>query len=714
MRSSMILIVAALLVAFAAPVSAVSRNDDFAAAMVLEGTQGEVHVDTVGATDEAGEPQHAGAGTSAVWFRFTTSTFGPLTLDTGGSGFDTVIAAYEGSAVNRLREIGADDDAADGRPDPLTSRLEVWVAPFEPVSIAVAGLPGEQGTGRLVWAFSPAFDAGVERPSVEATRIDAGDTVETALALSRLTFGDRGSPSALLARADVFADTLAGGALAGGQPLLLTPGDTLHDGVGAELERIDARQVVVLGGSSAIDDAVLEQLAERGIDAHRVAGPTRIETAVSVAERVVDGQAPSTALLARAFPAGEDPTQAFADSIAAGAWAADQGWPVLLTATGSLSAPTAAHLAETGYDRVIIIGGEAAVSSQVADEVAGLVPAVERVAGLSRDGTALAIAAARGATGADAVDEVVVVDGVSAGAWAGGLAAASYSAIHDAPVLLAATDRLPPATVDFLRPSPDADAVSGVCVASDAACAELEGRLALVEADGVRCDSTFEHAGYTGCHSEIGGLEVKFFPLPEGTRVQRLAIYFHGDRGNDWVDPAGFNQAVLDWAYPRDVLVLGFKAPSTHDSLPYYSRGDEDTASTVAGAIAHFATQYGVAEQQALYWGQSGGAVFLSFTFIPTVGNQMPGVFALHCGGGFRPLDYDWRWDPRSDTAARDLIALLFNYGDQDFLAESIADSHVQYQELGFSSQEIVHPGAAHCEHPQAEPTVQFWDAHLR
>lgn len=713
MRAFLLPLVLVLLLVLVPPVSAVSGNDDIANAVLLQGSGGEQAFDTIGATDEAGEPFHAGYGFSAVWFHFTPYTDGVLTLDTRGSDFDTVLAVYEGNTLDGLVELSSSDNVDyDGRPDWWTSRLQLWLVPFQRVSIAVGGALGEQGAGRLAWSFA-GFD---EAPQGDVTRVAGADTVQTALALSRLAFGDGGSPSALLARADVFADTLAGGGLAGAQPLLLTPGDVLDDAVAAELERIDASDVAVLGGPAAVGDAVLDQLAERGIDADRLAGATRIETAVAVAERVLERHGPTTALLARAFPAGEDATQAFADSIAAGAWAADEGWPVLLTDSGSLSTPTAAHLADAGYDRVILIGGAAALSPQVATEVGGFASTVERVAGATRYDTAVAITQARGATGVGAVEEIVVVDGVSPDAWAGGLAAASYSAIHDAPVLLAAADRLPPATVEFLssgQARAEADAAAAVCVASDAACDELEARLADPDAYGVPCHSMFEHVGYTGCHSDLGGFEVKFFPLPEGTQVRRLVIYFHGDGGEDWSQNDGFDQKVLDWAHPQDMLVLGFKATSSHpgNPAPAYGGADPSHVAPVAAGIAYFADKYEVVDTQSLYWGDSGGAVFLSGLFIPVAGDRMPGLFALSCGGAF--LDHLWHWDPRSHTAARNLITLLFNYGDQDFLAEQIAEAHDQYLNFGFSSAQIIHPGATHCDHPRVDPTIEFWDTHL-
>lgn len=541
----------------------------------------------------------------------------------------------------------------------------------------------------------------------EVVTISSSDTVATALELSRLTFRDGEAPKALLVRADLFADALAGGALAGDRPLLLTPSDRLRSDVAAELQRLGTTQVTVLGGPVAVGQRVLDQLADQGIRTTRLYGEDRIRTAVAIARRVRSEGSPTTALLARAHPAGGDPSQAFVDSMAAGAWAASSGWPVLLSATDELSDATARHLANAGYDRVILVGGEAALSARVASQVAALTDRVKRVAGATRYDTAAAIARQRSAAAGSAADHVVLVDGTAADGWAAGLAAASFGARHDAPVLLAEPDSLPPATRDVLVEAPVALAV---CAAGASACTELEH---LLDPPGIRCEQSFYYYGLDACRSTVAGLDVKFFPLPEGRRPQRLVMYFHGDGARDWFENWGFNLQILGWAQARDMLVLGIKAPTTNSrGEPAYGSAHADTAVPVGQTIDRFLSRNGVVEGQSLYWAASGGSWFLSGGFIPAVGQRLPGLFALSCGGSY-PSDRDWTWDPASDTAARRQSALLFNYGDQDFLADASAASEQRYRERGFVTRTIVHQGAEHCRHPIAEPTLDFWEAQL-
>lgn len=82
--------------------------------------------------------------------------------------------------------------------------------------------------------------------------------IETAVAISREQFPD-GALTAYLARADVFADAVAGGTLTQG-PILLVPScGQLPEVVGAEIARLDPTRVVALGGQAAVCGEILDQ-----------------------------------------------------------------------------------------------------------------------------------------------------------------------------------------------------------------------------------------------------------------------------------------------------------------------------------------------------------------------------------------------------------------------------------------------------------------------
>lgn len=199
----------------------------------------------------------------------------------------------------------------------------------------------------------------------------AGQTrLGTAIAASTAGFDDGAAAAAVLARSDTFPDALAGTPLAvkKGGPLLLTPPTALDPTVGAELSRVlgagSGKTVYLLGGTGALSPAVETAVEALGFTATRLAGATRYETAVAVAEAL---GSPETLFLAtgRNFP------DALAAGTAAGSWWLDPDWgggAVLLTADRVLPASVSAYLADHSSAYVEAVGGQAAAAYPAADE----------------------------------------------------------------------------------------------------------------------------------------------------------------------------------------------------------------------------------------------------------------------------------------------------------------------------------------------------------
>jgi len=111
-------------------------NDMLTNASVITGTAATVTGSNVGATKEAGEPNHAGnQGGMSVWWTWTAPTNGPVTLDTIGSSFDTLLAVYTGSNVSSLSAVASNDDGAANGASVLTFSAVAGTA----YSIAVDG-----------------------------------------------------------------------------------------------------------------------------------------------------------------------------------------------------------------------------------------------------------------------------------------------------------------------------------------------------------------------------------------------------------------------------------------------------------------------------------------------------------------------------------------------------------------------------------------------
>ncbi len=217
-------------------------------------------------------------------------------------------------------------------------------------------------------------------------RVAGDDRVATAVAISREGFNS--ADTALLARADDFADALAATPVAAalGAPLLLTDRDAVPAEVDAELARLGVDTVVLLGGEAAIGPGVAAGLGDREV--RRIHGVNRYATATELG-RELDG--PTGAVVA----SGED----FTDALSAAPLAAHLGWPLVLSLPDRLDTSTREFLDELDPAEVLLIGGPSVIDGDVEADLATLADDVTRLAGTDRYTTGLAVhdeAVARG------------------------------------------------------------------------------------------------------------------------------------------------------------------------------------------------------------------------------------------------------------------------------------------------------------------------------
>ena len=210
-------------------------------------------------------------------------------------------------------------------------------------------------------------------------RLAGSDRVGTALAVSRAMF--ERSSVVVLARADGFADALAGASYAGrrGAPILLTDGTTLSPGVAAEIARLGASQVVLLGGPEAISTRVRQDL-ERDYDVERLWGMSRYGTAAAIAR---DWKTAATVYVATGAN--------FPDALAVSQLAGRTRSPVLLVAGNTVPSETSSALRRLDPERLVIVGGPVAVGDRARAQLRRLVPTVRTLAGADRYGTAGAV-----------------------------------------------------------------------------------------------------------------------------------------------------------------------------------------------------------------------------------------------------------------------------------------------------------------------------------
>lgn len=161
-------------------VGVLPANDNFDNGEVLPGDNGRIIAANGRATGEAGEPNHAGAGTplNSLWYRWSASSAGTLRVDTVGSDFDTVLAVYSGNTIAGLRVLASNDDAVS-----LQSSVTLPVAAGTTYHIAVDGFSGHTGQVILNYAVDdgsvPDNDDFVDRLPLTGTTTTGRNTSAT-------------------------------------------------------------------------------------------------------------------------------------------------------------------------------------------------------------------------------------------------------------------------------------------------------------------------------------------------------------------------------------------------------------------------------------------------------------------------------------------------------------------------------------------------------
>ncbi|WP_165998580.1 cell wall-binding repeat-containing protein [Bacillus sp. Cs-700] len=260
----------------------------------------------------------------------------------------------------------------------------------------------------------------------DTTRLSGEDRYETAINVSQS--GWEQSDYVVLARGDQFPDALAGAPLAYKMdaPILLTGQKSLNKEVRAEIQRLGAKKVFILGGTGAVSNYVEYQIEGLDIDTERINGKDRFETAANIAARL--GGSPEQAVVAN----GMD----FPDALSVASYAARNGFPILLTEDDKL--PKVTDRAISGIDHTIVAGGSGVVSEKVKD----MLPDAKRYAGKDRFATAATIA-----TDLNPSAKVFVATGMD---FADALAGSVLAAKENASILLVQPNKLPEATEDAI------------------------------------------------------------------------------------------------------------------------------------------------------------------------------------------------------------------------------------------------------------------------
>ncbi|GLK17959.1 hypothetical protein GCM10017602_24410 [Herbiconiux flava] len=260
-------------------------------------------------------------------------------------------------------------------------------------------------------------------------RRSGDDRYATAAGVSASEFAP-GVATVYIASGENFPDALSGSAVAGsrGVPVLLATKNSIPTATGAELARLKAKQIVVLGGTAAVSESVEQALRSYG-PVTRIGGDDRFAVSAAISRENFSVNQPVVYIAS-----GEN----FPDALSGGAAAANIGSPVLLVNRGAIPKPVADELTRLQPGRIVVLGGENAVAPAVETALQAISPTT-RIAGADRFEVSAAISRTTFTAGAD------VVYLASGTGFADALAGGPAATVNGAPMLLVRPDAVPPA-----------------------------------------------------------------------------------------------------------------------------------------------------------------------------------------------------------------------------------------------------------------------------
>ncbi|MDY7528201.1 MULTISPECIES: cell wall-binding repeat-containing protein [unclassified Cryobacterium] len=295
------------------------------------------------------------------------------------------------------------------------------------VTVTVTGT----ATGLPAVSATSVASAAVAAPAAAtATRLWGQDAYGTSAAISAGTFPTPGVPVAYVATGETYQDALSGAGAAGVNkgPVLLVQPNGIPGVIAAELARLKPARIVVLGGNLAVSDGVFASLSG-------IAPTTRLwgQDAYGTSAAISAGTFPTPGVPVAYVATGETYQDALSGAGAAGV---NKG-PVLLVQPNGIPGVIAAELARLKPARIVVLGGNLAVSDGVFASLSGIAPTT-RLWGQDAYGTSAAISA-----GTFPTPGVPVVYLATGETYQDALSGAGAAGVNQGPVLLVQPNGIP-------------------------------------------------------------------------------------------------------------------------------------------------------------------------------------------------------------------------------------------------------------------------------
>ena len=261
-------------------------------------------------------------------------------------------------------------------------------------------------------------------------RISGPGRVETSIEISR--FENTKSKTVILADARNYPDALAASNLTGGRYSVILVQNQLTQAIINEIVRLEAQDLIILGGINSISEDIERGLANIGgiKNISRIAGENRYDTC----QKIFNHAKKKSLILA----SGEK----FPDALATSSILDQAG--LLLTKSGQLPSEVQAAIEALNHDSFLIVGGENSVQEGLASGIANQFQYAShtRISGNNRYETSAKI-------GDRLVSSTVIL--ASGENFPDALAASTLAQKIEVPILLVSKDKIDQSVIDYFK-----------------------------------------------------------------------------------------------------------------------------------------------------------------------------------------------------------------------------------------------------------------------
>lgn len=262
---------------------------------------------------------------------------------------DTVILTSSNKMVDSLaaspKGIAINAPTLFVEKDSIMAEVLQEIKRLNPSKIIIAG--GEE-------SISDDVEKQLQQLGIKQQRIAGADRFETAVKLGEeIRHNSSNKTDVILVNGYNSIDALTAGSLAAklNIPILLTGSDQLNRTTEKALKNWNIQNVIIVGGKTQVSETIASQLKNDGIMTSRLAGRTRVETALEVAKAV--NSDPDKVIFAN--------KDAFADALLAPYLSNAEKAPIVLIDKDEAQLSVKEYLRDNEIKNGIILGGEKSI-----------------------------------------------------------------------------------------------------------------------------------------------------------------------------------------------------------------------------------------------------------------------------------------------------------------------------------------------------------------